>query len=430
MPGLRHGELAAPGAQPQWRVGLRCAVSCSVMTVLDSASFRSARLTAATVCGSRSKSSRSASAYPAPPGSLASCLTRTVGACRSLSTTRRTVWVISARCLSSRSGRRPSSRAISPATTSAAMVRRATTVGVMWAARWAAPKAATSSATMLRTWSTSAAIGASADASASDSMSTRRTPSSRCTRGVDVARHGEVEQGQPDGRWTARARWPGDGLRLRAGADRSPSRRRAVQVGGERGRLAVRRVERRPSARRPLTGQTSPSRRYRTRRRRHVSVRRDRGHLDGPGGHARAAGWPGSRRAGRHGPAVRLATTISATPARASVAAASEDIEPAPMTSARLPAAQSATSGAARELLQAEGDQRLPGPVDAGLAVGALADPQGLLEQVVQQPARGVQSPAPSASASLIWPRIWPSPTTIESSPQATEKRWWTARSS
>ena len=75
----------------------------------------STRLTAATACGSRSNSSRSASAYPAPPGSPASCLTRTVGACSSLSTTRRTVCVISARSLSSRSGSRPSSRASSAA---------------------------------------------------------------------------------------------------------------------------------------------------------------------------------------------------------------------------------------------------------------------------------------------------------------------------
>ncbi|SCF85846.1 hypothetical protein GA0115254_119884 [Streptomyces sp. Ncost-T10-10d] len=44
-----------------------------------------------------------------------------------------------------------------------------------------------------------------------------------------------------------------------------------------------------------------------------------------------------------------------------------------------------------RELLETEGDERLPGPVDPGLAVGTLTDPQGLLEQVVQQPAGGVQ---------------------------------------
>ncbi len=40
---------------------------------------------------------------------------------------------------------------------------------------------------------------------------------------------------------------------------------------------------------------------------------------------------------------VRLATTTSATPARASVAAAREDIDPAPMISAFLPLAQSST---------------------------------------------------------------------------------------
>ncbi len=42
------------------------------------------------------------------------------------------------------------------------------------------------------------------------------------------------------------------------------------------------------------------------------------------------------------------------------------------------------------QLLQPERDQRLPGPVDARLAVGPLPDPQRLLEQLVQQPARGV----------------------------------------
>ena len=33
-------------------------------------------------------------------------------------------------------------------------------------------------------------------------------------------------------------------------------------------------------------------------------------------------------------------------------------------------------------------------------------------------------------NASLIWPRIWASPTTIESIPAATPNRCWTARSS
>ncbi|MGX1118916.1 hypothetical protein RKD37_004279 [Streptomyces ambofaciens] len=47
--------------------------------------------------------------------------------------------------------------------------------------------------------------------------------------------------------------------------------------------------------------------------------------------------------------------------------------------------------GSGGQLLQAEGDQGLPGAVDAGLGVGALADPQRLLEQVVQEPPGGVQ---------------------------------------
>ena len=41
--------------------------------------------------GSRSKRTRSATAYSVPPGVLASSLTRTVGACSSLSVTRRSV---------------------------------------------------------------------------------------------------------------------------------------------------------------------------------------------------------------------------------------------------------------------------------------------------------------------------------------------------
>ena len=41
-----------------------------------------------------------------------------------------------------------------------------------------------------------------------------------------------------------------------------------------------------------------------------------------------------------------------------------------------------------------------------------------------------VPSSWPRRSASRVWPRIWPSPTAIESRPAATWKRWETAPSS
>ena len=64
-------------------------------------------------------------------------------------------------------------------------------------------------------------------------------------------------------------------------------------------------------------------------------------------------------------------------------------------------------------------DHALPGPVDAGLGVHPLADPQRLLDQLVQQPAGGAVLGG-GAYASRNWPRIWLSPTTIESRPAAT----------
>ncbi len=145
-----------------------------------------------------------------------------------------------------------------------------------------------------------------------------------------------------------------------------------------------------------------------------------------------APGPPGSvsasaRRRARS--SVRLATASSATPARARVAAASEDMEPAPMISARLPRAHSVTGAPSASCSRPKVTSDWP----------ALSMPVSLCARLPTRRAcwkRSLRSrPAvcsswPSASASLIWPRIWPSPTTIESSPQATEKRWWTARSS
>ena len=205
------------------------------------------------------------------------------------------------------------------------------------------------------------------------------------TAAADGARAGEAERAAP--------------RRRRLGAVRRQAPR--VRRTGRRRRRRRRRDGRAPARdappRRPPRSARARSPRCRTRRHRHVSVRPPR--------------RPSPRRARRHPclplarisasrsarSRVRLATTTSATPARASVAAASEDMDPAPMTRARLPLAHASTGSRRGELLEAEGHERLPGPVDPGLGVRALADPQRLLEQVVEQPPGGVQllRPAP-----------------------------------
>jgi hypothetical protein len=126
---------------------------------------------------------------------------------------------------------------------------------------------------------------------------------------------------------------------------------------------------------------------------------------------------------------VRLATTISATPVRASVAAASEDIEPAPMTSAFLPAAHVSTeppeASCSRPKVTSDCPARsMPVSEWARLPTRSACWNRSFSSRpaVCRSCAR--------ARESLIWPRIWPSPTTIESSPHATENRWCTARSS
>ena len=61
--------------------------------------------------------------------------------------------------------------------------------------------------------------------------------------------------------------------------------------------------------------------------------------------------------------------------------------------------------------------------VRADLGGGAhfLGDREGALEQLVQRAAEGAGGSA-ARTASFIWPRIWGSPSTIESSPLATRK--------
>lgn len=126
---------------------------------------------------------------------------------------------------------------------------------------------------------------------------------------------------------------------------------------------------------------------------------------------------------------VRLAMTISDTPARASVAAASEDIEPAPMTRAFLPLAQTSTAVPPDNCWRPKVTRDCPArsmPVSECARLPTRSDCWN--RSFSSRPA--VCCSCAVASVSLIWPRIWPSPTTIESRPQATEKRWWTARSS
>src|ERR1700733_14302883 len=132
---LRDGHRALATAQAQ---GFRVHWFPSMSRLGDSSS---ARVTASTVRGSRSKRTRSAAAYSSPSGDDASSFTRTVGACKSLSTTRRTVWAISSRArpLTPSSDSRPANLLSSASTTVAAFARRATTVGVTRAARAAEP---------------------------------------------------------------------------------------------------------------------------------------------------------------------------------------------------------------------------------------------------------------------------------------------------
>src|SRR6266581_5472302 len=156
LAGLRDGHRAPAAAQPESHRPKRHRAhrepSCS----------GAARVTASTARGSRSKSTRSAAAYSSPPGEPASSLTRTVGACNSLSTTRRTVWAISSRAwpLSPSALSRPASLASSASTTLAALARRATTVGATRAASTADWYAASSASRIARTAATSTSLTA------------------------------------------------------------------------------------------------------------------------------------------------------------------------------------------------------------------------------------------------------------------------------
>ncbi len=126
---------------------------------------------------------------------------------------------------------------------------------------------------------------------------------------------------------------------------------------------------------------------------------------------------------------VRLATTTSATPARASVAAAREDIEPAPMTRAFLPRAHSCMSPPCASCSRPKVTRDWPARSMPVSEWARLPTRRACWKRSFSRRPAECRSCA-RARESLIWPRICPSPTTIESSPQATENRWWTARSS
>lgn len=119
---------------------------------------------------------------------------------------------------------------------------------------------------------------------------------------------------------------------------------------------------------------------------------------------------------------MRLATTISVTPTLASVAAASEDIDPAPMTSAFFPRAQSDTSAPRASCSSPNVTSDCPArsiPVSECARFPTRSACWN--RSLSSRPA--VCSSCARASESFICPRICPSPTTMESSPQATEKR-------
>ena len=282
----------------------------------------------------------------------------------------------STRVASSSSGSRAVSRESSDSTTPVAIERSATTVGVTLLLLRAARNAASSWPTMVRTPSTSAPPGASSSSAASVSSAIRRTPGRSATAGS-----------------TSRGR-----ARSTIASGRSEVRREVTASASTRTPAAP--VHETSTSTGPDASPSSLS------------------------GIARASYWA-ARRAARSG--VRLATTIEAAPAREAVATVSAAIEPAPTTTTCLPA-RSPTWSAARDSAAVTRLGRHP--VDVGLGVRALADAQGLLEEHVQRRPDGRRPPGPTRSASRVWPRIWLSPSTIESSPAATWNRCETAPSS
>ena len=129
---------------------------------------------------------------------------------------------------------------------------------------------------------------------------------------------------------------------------------------------------------------------------------------------------------------VRLATTMLAAPLRAAAAAASALIEPAPTISTSRPASASApgplprlaAASSTATVSRLRPAWSIPVSARARLPVRSASRPSSLRTRPTVP-----CSPA-NRSAERTWPRICPSPTTIESSPQVTAIRWLTARSS
>ena len=125
-------------------------------------------------------------------------------------------------------------------------------------------------------------------------------------------------------------------------------------------------------------------------------------------------------------PAVRLTTRIRAAPSRATVAVARPAIAPAPTTTTFLPAtAPTASSERSSAALTSDG-ATWSMPVSARERLPT----RSACWNSTLRAGPTVPISWPSRSASRVWPRIWPSPTAIESSPAATWNRWETAPSS
>ena len=122
----------------------------------------------------------------------------------------------------------------------------------------------------------------------------------------------------------------------------------------------------------------------------------------------------------------RLATTISPTPARASVATDSAPIDPAPITSACLPGSgpsNRSASDSPTETTEAPA-RSIPVSECTRLPTRRACWHSSCSSRLT------ASSSAAAAYAVRSWPRICDSPTTIESSPAATENRCSTAASS
>jgi len=146
------------------------------------------------------------------------------------------------------------------------------------------------------------------------------------------------------------------------------------------------------------------------------SPTRSRGTARLPSSRARAAPVAG----------VRLATTSWPAPASWTAWPASRASPPAPTSRTRRPARSPSCPAATRS--PTETVERWPAPMPVWLR----ARRPTLIALVNKADSTGptVRSAWAAANASRTWPRIWASPTTIESTPAATPNRCRTARSS